>query len=245
MKIICESNQIESKVIKMILTNHFAHTCFRIGQNYFATARAPLRFYSDATEAAPKIQEEEETLSMEEPAKPVEKQASPVEEQSTAAATAGAAAGSTVPPAKISASEQLAAQSVECDTMQEAPEPVQRMVDLEHVRSKINELDQRKLRHQEYVEMLKQLIIKPVNLVPEQKLPFKQPTSIVANLRQALRSCLNVEEVLKVTEDPQQLANELLKLSGELNTEKRKNDVVLESYMELKREMSSNNSNNN
>lgn len=152
----------------------------------------------------------------------------------------GSAAGSTVTPAKISASEQLA-QSVECDTMQEAPEPVQRMVDLEHVRSKINELDQRKLRHQEYVEMLKQLIVKPANVTPEQKLPFKQPTSIVGNLRQVLRSCMNVEEVLKVTEDPQQLASELIKLSSELTTEKRKNDVVLESYMELKREMSSSN----
>lgn len=240
----------------MILSNNFVHTCFRISHKFFGASRVPLRFYSDPlkdaaaeqdealqVEAEPEVsQSVEEQQEQQQQAAPVEEQqqAAPVEEQSPASA-----AGSNVSPAKISASEQLA-QSVECDTMQEAPEPIQRMVDLEHVRSKINELDQRKLRHQEYVEMLKQLIVKPANVTPEQKLPFKQPTSIVGNLRQALRSCMNVEEVLKVTEDPQQLANELIKLSSELTTEKRKNDVVLESYLELKREMStSNNSGGN
>ncbi|KAM8718536.1 hypothetical protein ACLKA7_001702 [Drosophila subpalustris] len=134
-----------------------------------------------------------------------------------------------------SASAQLA-QSVDCDTKLESPEPIQRMVELDNVRSRINELDQRKLRHQEYAEMLKELIIKPTDSTME-RLPFKQPSSSSNNMRQSLRKCSSVEEVLQLTDNPEQLANELVKLSWELATEKRKNDVVLESYLELKQEM--------
>lgn len=143
-------------------------------------------------------------------------------------------------PTKISAAAQLA-QAVESDTKLESPEPVQRMVELENVRSRINELDQRKLRHQEYAQMLKQLIIKPSNYAQEIRLPFKQPIP-ANNMRQSLRNCSSTEEVLQMTNDPEQLANELVRLSWELNTEKRKNDVVLESYLELKQEMLNGNS---
>ncbi|EDW65350.1 uncharacterized protein [Drosophila virilis] len=136
---------------------------------------------------------------------------------------------------KTSASAQLA-QAMECDTKLESPEPVQRMVELENVRSRINELDQRKLRHKEYVQMLKQLIIKPTNYALEPKLPFKQPMP-ANNMRQSLRNCSSMEEVLQLTNNPEQLASELVRLSWELATEKRKNDVVLESYLELKQEM--------
>ncbi|XP_030079367.1 uncharacterized protein LOC115482968 [Drosophila hydei] len=138
-------------------------------------------------------------------------------------------------PTKISAAAQLA-QTVESDTKLESPEPVQRMVELENVRSRINELDQRKLRHQEYAQMLKQLIIKPSNYTQEPKLPFKQPLP-ANNMRHSLRNCSSIEEVLLLTSDPYQLANELVRLSWELNTEKRKNDVVLEGYLELKQEI--------
>jgi len=135
---------------------------------------------------------------------------------------------------KKSASAQLA-QTVDGDTRLESPEPVQRMVELDNVRSRINELDQRKLRHQEYAEMLKELIIKPIDATME-RLPFKQPNSS-SNMRQSIRKCSSVEEVLQLTDNPEQLANEVVKLSWELATEKRKNDVVLESYLELKQEM--------
>lgn len=139
-------------------------------------------------------------------------------------------------PPKISAAEKFAAQLVECDTKLEAPEPVLRVVQLEHVRSKMHELDQRKLRHQEYAQMLEQLIVKPTSMAPEQKLPFKQLESIMGDLRQSLRCCSSVEEILTVTKDPQQLANEVIMLLCELNGERRKNDVIGERLRELKRE---------
>lgn len=142
-------------------------------------------------------------------------------------------------PTKISAAEKFAAQLVECDTKLEAPEPVLRVVELEHVRSKMHELDQRKLRHQEYAQMLEQLIVKPTSLAPEQKLPFKQLESIMGDIRQSLRCCSSVEEVFTVTKDPQKLANEVIMLLCELNTEKRKKDVILERLRELKRERAS------
>lgn len=139
-------------------------------------------------------------------------------------------------PPKISASEKFAAQLIECDTKQEAPEPILRVVELEHVRSKMHERDQRKLRHQEYAQMLERLIVKPTSMAPEQKLPFKQLESIMGDLRQSLRGCSSVEEILDVTKDPQQLAKELIMILSELSAEKRKADVILESLHELKRE---------
>lgn len=145
--------------------------------------------------------------------------------------------GKALPP-KISASEQFAAQLVECDTKQEAPEPILRVVELHHVRSKINELDQRKLRHQEYAQMLERLIVKPTCLAPEHKLPFKQLESIMGDMRQSLRCCSSVEEILAVTKDPQQLANEMVMLLCDLNAEKRRAGVILERLHDCNREQS-------
>ncbi|XP_017852351.1 uncharacterized protein LOC108606602 [Drosophila busckii] len=138
---------------------------------------------------------------------------------------------------KISAAAQLASQSVESETtMLEAPEPVQRMVELENIRSKINELDQRKIRHKEYAKMIKQLIVKPQTYAPELKLPFKQPNFGLSQC-QSLRKCSNVEEVLQLTKCPQQLANELVKLAEELASEKRRNELVISNYWELKQQV--------
>ncbi|KAH8300966.1 hypothetical protein KR044_007409, partial [Drosophila immigrans] len=109
------------------------------------------------------------------------------------------------------------------ETRLEAPQAVQRMVDLEHVRSRINELDQRKVRHKEYAQILNDLIIKPASYTLEQRLPFKQPEPNT-DLRHSLRTCSSVEEVLQLTDDVDQLAHELVKLAWELNAEKRKNE---------------------
>ncbi|KAH8396259.1 hypothetical protein KR222_006862 [Zaprionus bogoriensis] len=137
-------------------------------------------------------------------------------------------------PSRSSASEQVA-QASDISTMLEPPKPVLRMVELEHVRSKINELDQRKLRQQQYSLVLEQLI-KPFTKALEPKLPFKLP-NMAFSARQSLRTCSSAEEILQLTSNPQQLADELIKLSSELNTEKRKHNVVVENYLELKQEM--------
>ncbi|XP_034106825.1 uncharacterized protein LOC117569682 [Drosophila albomicans] len=126
----------------------------------------------------------------------------------------------------------------------EAPEAVQLTVNLEHVRSPINELDQRKLRHKEYAQILNELIIKPPSTYTlDQRLPFKQPEP-KTDLRQSLRTCTSVEEVLQLTNDPEQLAHELVKLSWELNAEKRKNEAMLENLRQLEQKMRETDQNN-
>ncbi|KAH8387928.1 hypothetical protein KR093_010368 [Drosophila rubida] len=149
------------------------------------------------------------------------------------------------PHCKQSAVAQLAGsgEGEVADTRLEAPEPVLRTVDLEHVRSRINELDQRKLRHKEYAQILNELITKPSSYTLEQRLPFKQPEANT-NLRHSLRTCTSVEEVLQLTSNLEQLAHELVKIAWELNAEKRKNEAMLESLLQLEQKMMDKNHNN-
>ncbi|XP_016946328.1 uncharacterized protein LOC108022001 [Drosophila biarmipes] len=104
---------------------------------------------------------------------------------------------------------------------------------LQHLGPKRNELEQRKIRRAQYESNLKELLHQrpPDSEMAIQCVPFVKTASGPENPLK--RRYDSPEALLEQVSDPRDLAKEVIKLSRELQTERQKNEIIMQNYLDL------------
>ncbi|XP_017001428.2 uncharacterized protein [Drosophila takahashii] len=104
---------------------------------------------------------------------------------------------------------------------------------LQHLGPQRNELEQRKIRKAQYESHLKELLHqRPSDSeLAIQCVPFVKTTTGPENPLK--RRYDSPESLLEQVSDPKELAKEIIKLARELHTERQKNEIVMQNFLDL------------
>ncbi|KAH8355471.1 hypothetical protein KR084_011281 [Drosophila pseudotakahashii] len=105
---------------------------------------------------------------------------------------------------------------------------------LQHLGPQRNELEQRKIRKAQYESHLKELLHQrpaesemAIQCVPFVKMAPAGPENPLK------RRYDSPESLLEQVSDPKELAKEIIKLARELHTERQKNEIVMQNFLDL------------